>query len=130
MSIHILDRAYLVEEPAGIPAHRVVVHGTASGQCELPTGANEGGLLGVTVETQDREGASVGVRKLGVVLVEAAGAIARGAAVNVAGSSGRVKAVDESAGTVHVLGYAETEATQAGDLVEVFLAIHDAFMGL
>lgn len=126
MTHYILDKSYEVEDASGIPAHRVVVAGAVAGRAKLPTGANAAGVLGITTHGQTRQGAAVAVRKAGIARVEAAGAIALGAPVNVAGATGRVKAIDEAAGTkVQCVGFAETTASAAGDLVEVFLAPHE-----
>lgn len=125
MSIHILDKAYTITEEIGVAAGRVVVAGTNPGECALPGAANAGAILGVTTASQSREGASVPVRKAGIALVAAAGEIAYGAPVNVDGASGKVKAIDETAGTkINCLGFAETSAAVDGDLIEVFISIH------
>ena len=53
------------------------------------------------------------------------GEIAVGAPVNIAGASGKVKALDEESGTkVECLGFAETASAGDGDIVEVFIALH------
>jgi len=127
MSIHILDKAYTVNQPGGVSAHRVVVQGASAGECALPAGIGpaSGRLLGVTTDAQATDGRAVAVRKLGIALVEAASAIALGDAVEAADTEGRVRTVTglvSSEGT-NILGYAETSASAAGDLVEVFLSI-------
>jgi len=62
------------------------------------------------------------VAKSGIVRLIAASAIAVGAAVNIADNQGRVKTVNEGAGTlVNAIGYAETAAVNAGDIVHVCL---------
>lgn len=125
-AMNILDKAYKGTGVSLIPAHRVVVAGTNPGEAALPAAANAAAILGATTQAQPVAGASVAVRKAGVALIEAAGAIGLGAPVNVAGTSGRVKAIDESADTkVNCVGFAETTAAEAGDLVEVFLAPHE-----
>lgn len=126
MSHYILDKAYAIDETSGIGAYRVLVHGTQAGEAKLPGAANAGGLLGVSVHSQSLDGGNVAVRKAGVARVVAAGAISLGAAVNVAGTSGKVKAISESTGTaVNCLGFAETAAAADGDVIEVFLSIHE-----
>lgn len=126
MASYILDKAYSIDETSGVGAYRVVVHGDSPGQAKLPGAANAGAILGVTVHSQSREGGHVAVRKAGIARVMAAGAIDLGAPVNIAGVSGKVKALSESAG-VHVqcLGFAETTAGADGDIVEVFIAPHE-----
>ncbi len=125
MSSYILDKAYSIDETDGVGAYRVVVCGTNPGEAKLPSGANVGKILGVTVHSQTRQGGNVAVRKAGIARVTAAGAIALGDRVNVADATGKVKALDESPGTfIECLGYAETPASGDGDVIEVFLSIH------
>jgi len=126
MANYILDKAYEVTDANGVPAHRVVVQGANAGQCALPASANAGAILGVTVHSQSLEGRNVAVRKAGIARVEAAGAIGLGAPVNIAGTSGKVKAVDEASGTkINCVGFAETAASADGDIIEVFLSFHE-----
>lgn len=126
MPIYLLDKAYRVTTSGGVAAARVVVADTASGTCKLPAAANAGAILGVTVHAQSESGRSVTVRKNGIADVTAAGAIAAGAPVNIHGATGKVKAVSESSGTkVQCLGFAETAASADGDIIEVFLSIHE-----
>lgn len=126
MANYILDKAYEVTDDNGVPAHRVVVQGSNAGQCALPASANAGAILGVTVHSQLLKGQNVAVRKAGIARVEAAGAIALGAPVNIAGTSGKVKAIDEATGTkINCVGFAETAASADGDVIEVFLSFHE-----
>lgn len=126
MASYILDKAYSIDEENGVGAYRVVVHGPTQGQAKLPGAANAGAILGVTVHSQSREGGHVAVRKAGIARVMAAGAIGLGDPVNIAGVSGKVKAINESAGThVQCLGFAETSSFADGDIVEVFIAPHE-----
>lgn len=125
MSSYILDKAYAISETSGVGAYLVVVQGTNPGEAKLPGAANAGSILGVTVHSQALEGANVAVRKAGIARVKAAGAIGVGAPVNIAGTSGKVKAIDETAGTaIECLGFAETAAAADGDIIEVYLALH------
>ena len=124
MANYILDKAYEVTDSGGVSAHRVVVQGTNAGECALPGAANAAAILGVTVHAQSLQNQNVAVRKAGIARVEAAGAITLGAPVNIAGTSGKVKAISESTGTaVNVLGFAETAASADGDVIEVFLSL-------
>lgn len=126
MSHYILDKAYAIDEPAGVEAYRVVVQGAQAGQANLPAAANDGSMLGVTVHSQSRQSGHVAVRKAGIARVTAASAIAVGAPVNIADAAGKVKAVDEATGTtVQCLGFAETPATADGDILEVFIQLHE-----
>ena len=126
MSSYILDKAYSVAVTNGVGAYRVVVQGTSAGEATLPGAANAGAILGATVHSQSREGGHVAVRKAGIARVIAAGAIGVGAPVNVAGTGGDVKAINESTGTrIQCLGFAETPAGAAGDIIDVFISIHE-----
>jgi hypothetical protein len=126
MPQYLLDRAYKITDANGVGANLVVVQGTNAGECKLPASANDGNILGVTVHAQSRQNKSVAVRKAGVAEVIAAGAITVGSPVNVAGSSGKVKAIDETGGTkINCLGFAETAASADGDIIEVFISLHE-----
>jgi len=127
MTNSILDRAYRVEESAGVAAHRVVVAGIASGSCLLPDAANAGRILGITTHAQPREDAAVGVRKAGVALVQTSAAVAVGDPVVVADTQGRVAPAEADGGLANVVGFAETAASGADELIEVFLSIHAAY---
>ena len=121
----ILDKAYRVNQSGGVSAHRVVVQGTNPGECKCPAAADAGEILGVTTHAQGEDGRPVAVRKAGIALVEASGAITVGASVSIADTDGKVKAINLSAGqTTWCLGTAETAASADGDLIEVFLGIH------
>lgn len=126
MAIYLMDKTYRIATGGGVPSARVVVSGGQAGQCAVPPSGNAGGILGVTITSQSELGRGVSVRKAGIADVVAAGAIPAGAPVNIADATGRVKAVNETAGTkVQCVGFAETGATQAGDVIEVFISIHE-----
>ncbi|MBI3737207.1 DUF2190 family protein [Candidatus Sumerlaeota bacterium] len=126
MSSYLLDKAYSIDEANGVGAYRVVVQGNSPGEAKLPAAANAGKILGVTVHSQTRRGANVAVRKAGIARVTAAGAIDAGAPVNIAGATGKVKAIDEASDShIECLGYAETAAAADGDLIEVFISLHE-----
>ena len=133
MPHYILDKAYTVSQSGGVGAHRVVVQATSAGECKLPasSGENAGTVLGVTTHAQSENGRPVAVRKAGIALVEAAAAISVGQALEVSDTQGRVQAVSALAAgeSTKAVGYAETAATAAGDLVEVFLVIHQWVQG-
>jgi hypothetical protein len=125
MAHYILDKAYEVTDTGGVAAHQVVVQGTNAGECALPAAANAGAILGVTVHSQALANQSVAVRKAGIARVVAAGVIALGAPVNIAGNTGKVKAINEAGGTkINCVGFAETAASGDGDIIEVFLSLH------
>jgi hypothetical protein len=126
MTAYILDKAYAIDETNGVGAYRAVVMGTNPGEAKLPAAANAAKPLGITVHSQQYQGGNVAVRKAGIAKVFAAGAIALGAPVIVAGASGKVAAATGNAGTkLNCLGFAETAATADGDLIEIFLTFHE-----
>lgn len=126
MPSYILDKAYKVTDANGVDANLVVVQGTNAGECALPGAANAGAILGVTVHSQSLQNKNVSVRKAGIASVVAAGAISVGVPVNVAGTSGKVKAIDETSGTkINCVGFAETAASADGDIIDVFLSLHE-----
>jgi hypothetical protein len=126
MAYYILDKAYQITDSGGVEAYRAVVQGTNAGEAAKPGAANAGSILGVTVHAQSNQNQNVAVRKAGIARVEAGGAISVGAPVNVNGTSGKVKAISESTGTaVSCLGFAETAASADGDIIEVFLSLHE-----
>lgn len=126
MSHYILDKAYKITDAGGVGAGLAVVQGTNAGECALPGAANAGSILGVTVHAQSLQNQNVAVRKAGIARVVAAGAVGVGDPVNVAGTTGKVKAQDESTGTkVNCLGFAETAAEDDGDVIEVFITLHE-----
>lgn len=124
MAHYILDKAYTVTEADGVDACRIVVQGTSAGEAALPSASNPASILGVTVHAQPNVNRTVAVRKAGIARVIAAGAIDAGAAVN-SSDDGKAKAIDETTGTkVNCLGFAETAASAAGDIIEVFISLH------
>ena len=126
MAIYLMDKAYRIFNAGGVARGRVVVATSGSGGCTLPAAANAGKILGVTVTSQEKNEHHVSVRKAGIVEVVSAGVIGRGDPVNIADNQGRVKVVNETAGSkVQCLGFAETASTNAGDLVEVFISVHE-----
>lgn len=125
MSHNILDKAYAIEEANGVAAGRVVVQGSQPGRARLPEGPMADAILGVTTHSQSLPGANVAVRKAGIARVVAAGPIPVGAPVCVADDEGRVMRCNPGIGeATPCLGFAETSAADAGDIVEVFIALH------
>lgn len=125
MPVYLLDKAYKITDEDGVGAHLVVVQGTNDGECALPGAANDDTILGVTTHSQLAQNEAVSVRKAGIASVVAAGVIGAGAPVNIAGTSGKVKAINETSGTkVNCLGFAETTAAADGDIIDVFISIH------
>ncbi len=126
MAIYVMDKTYRISTTGGVSSASVVVSGGEAGDCALPAAANAGNILGIAVTSQSESGRAVSVRKAGTAEVVAAGAIAAGDPVNIADTSGRVKAINEAAATkVQCVGFAETSATAAGDIIEVFISIHE-----
>ena len=125
MSNYILDKAYKITDASGVGANLVVVQDTNDGECALPGAANAAKILGVTTFAQSNQDKSVSLRKAGVARVVASGSISAGDPVNIAGTSGKIKTVNESGGTlVNCLGFAETSASADGDIIDVFLSVH------
>ncbi|MFP4382082.1 MAG: hypothetical protein ACLFUS_16395 [Candidatus Sumerlaeia bacterium] len=125
MSHYILDKAYKITDSEGVGVGLVVVQGTNAGECQLPAAANAGSILGVTTHSQSLQNQNVSVRKAGIARAIASGAINVGDPVNIAGASGKVKAVSESGAQVNCLGFAETAAAADGDIIEVFISLHE-----
>ena len=126
MAIYVMDKSYRISDVGGASYAKVVVADSSTGYCALPSAANAGKILGVTVTSQTEAGRALSVRKAGTAEVTAAGVINVGDPVNIADNTGRVKAVSEAGGTkVQCLGFAETPAAGAGDIIEVFISIHE-----
>jgi len=150
MSHYILDKEYKITDAAGVSAGLVVVQGTNAGECKLPAAANAGAILGVTIHGQTIQKQTVAVRKAGIARVVAAGPIFLGDPVNIAAEdanelyskpcptcgapvalppkviAGKVKRIDESPGTkINCLGFAETAAQEDGDVLEIFISLHE-----
>ena len=141
-----LDKAYKITNDGGVSAGMVVVQGANAGECELPSAANAGAILGVTVDCQSLQNQNVTVRKAGIARVVAAGPIFVGDPINIAAPEetpllcsccgqqahgeakligGKVKRIDELPGTkINCLGFAETAASDDGDVIEVFISLH------
>jgi len=85
---YILDKAYSIDEPHGVPGYRVVVQGKHAGEAKIPRAQKYSALLGVTVHSQSQRGANVAVRKAGIARVMAADLIEVGQAVMISPNSG------------------------------------------
>ena len=126
MAHYILDKAYKITDSGGVSANRVVVQGTNAGECKLPAAENADGILGVSVHAQSLQNQNVSVRKAGIARVVAASAISVGDPVNVADTAGKVQAITvDASGKAHCLGFAETAAADDGDIIEVFITLHE-----
>ncbi len=69
------------------------------------------------------QGEEVQVIRHGISRCVASGAISRGDELNIADNQGRVKTVNETAGTlVFVVGFAEDAASSAGDVIRVLVS--------
>jgi hypothetical protein len=127
MSNQVLDRAFRVEEADGVARYRAVVFGTTDGGCRYPAAANAAGVLGITTHAQTRENRSVAVRRIGIALAEAAGAIAKGARIIVADATGRIAEASRarletgSAGANNGVVFTAREYGAAGNLSSVEL---------
>ncbi len=121
--------------------------------CAVPGAANAAGVLGIAQNSVIPSGAAdysggqynitsgtawpansipslatgepVQVIRFGISRVVAAAVINRGDVVNVADNQGRIKTVNEGAGTViNALGFAEEAAAAVGDVIRVFVTPH------
>jgi len=95
MASYVLDKAYKATGINGVNANCVVVQAAVSGECDLPQGANQGQILGVTVHSAEKD-QGVAVRKLGIASVTCAGAISAGDAVCAADNQGRIKSAGKA----------------------------------
>ncbi len=151
-SQHILKAPYRLDANVELGKFTVVVASSTNYNdgCGVPGAANAAAVLGVAqnsilpAATSDYSGGTynitsgtawpansvpaqgqgdeVQVMRLGISRVVAAGVIARGDEVNIADNQGRIKTVNEAAGTVvNVLGYAEEAAAAAGDVIRVMV---------
>jgi hypothetical protein len=154
MSEQILDKTYRNDANVEIGKFTVVVeaHANYANGCGVPAAANAANPLGIAQNsiipdaTTDFAagvyqivsgtawpagaipasglGRAVRVRKAGISQCVAAGVIARGDRLNVADNQGRVKTINEVAGTVvYEVGQAEEAAGQAGDVIRVRLTL-------
>jgi phage tail sheath gpL-like len=120
---YILDKTYRETDAAGVGVYCAVVQGTSDGDCKLPTAANQY-AVGITQEAQPKQNENVQVRKAGISRAIAHGAISAGQPVEIASSAGDLQAasLSGSGSTLHhVVGFAESSATNAGDYLFVFL---------
>jgi hypothetical protein len=124
-SASVLDVTYKIEDVAGVGQYLAVVQGTVAGACKKPVAANAAAFLGFTQEAQANQNKGVAVRKFGISRATAAGAIALGDHVNIAGTTGKVASCEASitavgaAGPFHVCGIAESAAAADGDVIMV-----------
>ena len=106
---------------AAIPKHRIVKHGATDREVALAAAATDA-CIGVSHEISADKGERLDVWHVGIVLVEAGAAIARGAPV-ASDSTGRgITAAPGTGVNARVVGFALEAAGAAGDLVRVLLA--------
>jgi hypothetical protein len=98
--------------------------------CNVPSGADySGGLYNLVSGTAwptgvipaSGLGRNIRTRLFGISRVVASGAITRGAYVNIANTSGQIKAVSESGTMINVVGIAIDAASNAGDVIRVLV---------
>lgn len=124
MAYYILDKAYTVNNEGSIGAYLAVVQGKNVGECNLPSLIKGETFLGITVHSQSQTGANVAVRKAGIARAIAADSITVGSPIMIT-DQGRVCAICGADGeVVDCIGFAETSAEKAGDIVEVFISMH------
>ncbi len=148
-----LKKSYRLDANVELGKFTVVVTSSTNfaDGCGVPSGANTGPILGVAQNSVIPSGVSdyssgqynivsgtawpsnsipaagqgeeIQVIRHGISRCVAAGSINRGDELNVADSQGRVKTVNETAGTlVYVLGFAEDAASNAGDVIRVLVS--------
>lgn len=124
---YVLDKAYKIEDAAGVGQFIAVVCGAATdgGGCKKPAAANEAKFLGFTQEAQANQNKGVSVRVMGISRAVSAGVIAHGDWVRIAGSAGTVEsaqadviAAPTTAKVNHCIGIAEATAA-SGDIFPV-----------
>ena len=106
---------------AAIPKHRIVKHGATDREVTLATAATDA-CIGVSHEISANQGERLDVWHVGIVLVEAGAAIARGAPVASDGTGRGITAAPGAGVNARVIGFALEAAGAAGDLVRVLLA--------
>ncbi|MEO8376255.1 MAG: hypothetical protein ABI579_01180 [Candidatus Sumerlaeota bacterium] len=104
MSNYVLDKSYRVANASGIGAGMAVVATANNDECDLPVAANAANVLGATTHVQTRQGRFVGVRRLGIAIMQAGGVIAKGARVCVADNTGRIAQTKNPIFTTGVVG--------------------------
>ncbi len=113
---YVLDKTYKVMTAGGVTKYRAVVPGTNDGECKLPTAANQF-AFGLTQEAQPNANENVAVRVYGISRAYANGTVNKGDPVEVATTAGDLRAATLAPGTAavhHIVGYAETSATNGG----------------
>ncbi|HET7840759.1 MAG TPA: hypothetical protein VFM21_04100 [Terriglobia bacterium] len=113
---YVLDKTYKVTSAAGVTKYRAVVPGTNDGECKLPTAANQF-AFGLTQESQASQNENVAVRVYGISRAYANGTVNKGDPVEVASTAGDLRAATLTPGTAavhHIVGYAESGATNGG----------------
>jgi len=120
---YVLDVTFIAD--GDITKEHVVVYSTTDGKVSLPGEANASKVVGIAMDDAD-DGAPIRIRRLGVALVIAAGAISHGDYVQVAGTAGKVQSVTPaispaSSELLNVVGQAEGVATADGDEIPVFI---------
>ncbi len=123
-------RSYKITDAGGVDKFLAVVRDGA-GAVKKPTGAGVGLCVGFTQEKQATQNRSVRVKVAGYTFAVAAAAITAGDAVDINGTTGKVRSAQArlaaatagAAEVVNVVGYAETAAGADGDMIEVRIAI-------
>jgi hypothetical protein len=113
---YVLDKTYKVTTAGGVTKYRAVAPGTNDGDCKLPTAANQF-AFGLTQESQANQNENVAVRVYGISRAYANGTVNKGDPVEVASTAGDLRAATLTPGTAavhHIVGYAETSATNGG----------------
>jgi hypothetical protein len=106
---------------AAITAHAAVVEGSTDGECDMPGGADVGGILGIAMhaaeEGEEVQIAGPGCRAKALV----SGAVTRGLWLSIAGASGKLKNATLTA-DIEVLGKCQHTTTTDGDHTVVLVS--------
>ena len=117
-----LSSTYRYTAEGAVTQFAVLVEGTADKQAKLPGGADAAGFIGVAMHAA-ADGEEVTVAEPGsFVRCIAGAAISRGAALSIAGATGKVKTAAPSSGAnTFIIGHAKSTVTTDGDTVFVHL---------
>jgi hypothetical protein len=122
-----LVKAYTIDNAGGVTEYSAVVQGAEDGGCKIPTGANVGGFLGLTIEAQPNQNKGVAVQKTGIARARSLAGWTRGDWLGIGDNTGALTTVEATvihapgtASIQYLVGIAETSAN-AGDIAPVWI---------
>jgi len=105
---------------SAVEQHRVVVATGNDSEVDVPSAANDSGIVGITHESQDTVGDTVPVTVSGIEFVEADSSISPGDLVRIAGTGGKVETASPVSGANDfIVGMAMGNAAAQGDVIPV-----------